>query len=51
MVRDRRATDLIVLLLIAAGLAVSWRVFGHVQDDAYITFRYSRNWVAGHGPV
>jgi arabinofuranosyltransferase len=47
----RRSADLLVLLLIAAGLVVAWTVLGHTQDDAFITFRYSKNWVGGHGPV
>jgi len=39
---------------LAAGLAayaVSARALAFVCDDAYITFRYARNWAEGHGLV
>lgn len=46
----RRLTDALVL----ATLVLPWAWLVHrywfVCDDAFITFRYSRNWALGHGP-
>lgn len=43
----------VALLLMALGLAVGLqsRFWGFVQDDAYISLRYARNLVEGHGVV
>jgi arabinofuranosyltransferase len=36
--------------LIGLGIGYAW-LFRHVEDDAFITFRYSKHLVAGDGPV
>jgi len=39
-------------LLLGIFLAATWSVYGpHILDDAYITFRYSKNLSEGHGLV
>lgn len=42
-------------LLLALGLvlcaAVMWPFYGLTADDAFISFRYARNWAEGCGPV
>ncbi|HVS03018.1 MAG TPA: hypothetical protein VMT16_09630 [Thermoanaerobaculia bacterium] len=50
----RRLVALLTACLLAATLAwaVSAAFYGTVPgDDAFITFRYAENWLAGHGPV
>ena len=39
-------------LVLVAGLFVflAWSYAPHTVDDAWITFRYSRQWALGHGP-
>lgn len=44
--RERLALALVILV----GVVVAWWL-GFVQDDAYISFRYARNLVEGHGLV
>jgi arabinofuranosyltransferase len=43
----------VVLLLVLAGLGalVAWGFFGYSYDDAFITYRYARNWAEGAGLV
>lgn len=44
---------LLVSLLVPAALfvALAWRFAPNTVDDAWITFRYARQWALGHGPV
>jgi arabinofuranosyltransferase len=42
--------SLLVAALIAGGIAFAW-LNRHVEDDAFITFRYSQHLVEGMGPV
>jgi len=46
---DIRNRLTLLTVLIAAGWLAWTRRF--VQDDAFISFRYARNWVNGHGLV
>jgi len=48
-VRRRVPWDLLVLLLLAGLLAL--RFWDHTVDDAFMSFRYARNLVEGHGLV
>lgn len=43
---------LTLALVLVAGLfvALAWTFAANTVDDAWITFRYSRQWVLGHGP-
>lgn len=47
-----RSSRLDALLVAALLVPYLWlvRAYWFVCDDAYITFRYSRNWALGHGP-
>jgi len=48
----RRRLDLLLLLPLAILLAWwQWEYRGYVKDDAYISLRYARNLVEGHGLV
>lgn len=50
-VRTLRPSVLLLLGLVLAAFAFHAIRFGHyVNDDAYITFRYSRSLASGHGP-
>lgn len=40
-----------ILAFAAIGLAWHVRMYAFVTDDAYISFRYARNWAEGHGLV
>ena len=41
-----------VLVVVALALSVGWAWCNRfIQDDAYISFIYARNWVEGHGLV
>jgi hypothetical protein len=43
----------VALLVLAGGAAFALElrhVWPFAADDAFITFRYAQNWVAGHGP-
>ena len=46
-----RATPWLVALLLAALGAWAWAGQAVAFDDAYISYRYAENWVAGHGLV
>jgi hypothetical protein len=48
-VKDRH-WPILVWILILAGVGFAW-LNRHVEDDAFITFRYSQHLVEGHGPV
>jgi len=37
-------------LVVLAFVGLVWAFAPHTVDDAWITFRYSRQWAAGHGP-
>ncbi len=41
----------VVAIAIAVLVWAGWRLFWFLTDDAYITFRYARNWISGYGPV
>ncbi len=43
-----KQTHVVVLLALAAYVLLAWR-FDFLCDDAYISFRYARNAVEGHG--
>lgn len=45
-----RQWNALVLLMIGLGLGYAW-LHRHVEDDAFITFRYSLHLSQGHGPV
>ncbi len=53
--REARGTSALLLtglaLVLALYLAHSLRFWSHVNDDAYITFRYAWMWSHGFGPV
>ncbi|WP_372663053.1 hypothetical protein [Amycolatopsis kentuckyensis] len=51
--RTTRRTPLIAvsLVLLAVFLAGAWAAWSLTIDDAFISFRYSANLAAGHGPV
>lgn len=49
MDRSSRSAALAFSAILAPYLALVWR-YWFVCDDAFITFRYSRNWALGHGP-
>jgi hypothetical protein len=40
----------LLLLVVVAALAYGWHL-RWLADDAFISFRYARNWVSGHGLV
>jgi arabinofuranosyltransferase len=48
-VKDRH-WPILVWILILAGVGFAW-LNRHVEDDAFITFRYSQHLVEGYGPV
>ena len=50
---NRRDPGAIALGLLPYGILLigAYLTFGHSVDDAYITYRYASNLVAGHGPV
>ena len=52
-VRTTRRAPLIVasVVLLAVFLAGAWAAWSLTIDDAFISFRYSANLAAGHGPV
>ncbi len=39
-----------LLLVVVLFVALAWGFAPHTVDDAWITFRYSRQWALGHGP-
>jgi arabinofuranosyltransferase len=47
---DRRYA-LVIAVLSTVGLVLGWRLFWFLTDDAFISFRYISNSVAGHGYV
>lgn len=47
---DRRLAAAAGAAVLAAGLLHTW-AWDSLQDDAYISFRYARNWVEGYGLV
>jgi len=49
--RAARRLEAVVLIAILAGFVVIARRFDFLQDDAYITFRYIKNFIAGNGLV
>ena len=51
--RGALALDVTWLAVVAGALLVVAQAlwFHHLVDDAFITFRYARNWVDGHGVV
>lgn len=50
-VLDPRGPWLIPLLLLVAARAVAWAILPIASEDAYITFRYARNFASGYGLV
>jgi arabinofuranosyltransferase len=46
-----RKLDAALLLAVLAGFVLVARRFDFLQDDAYITFRYIKNFIAGNGLV
>lgn len=47
-----RMPDLAILcLLVAAAIGVGWGFWAYSYDDAFITYRYARNWSEGNGLV
>ncbi len=48
---DPKAPYLLPLLLLLAGHFVFWYMLPFASEDAYITYRYSRNLATGVGPV
>jgi hypothetical protein len=48
--RARSAGPLLLLAALALFLVESWQLQPQ-YDDAYISYRYARNWLAGHGLV
>lgn len=51
MAERSRAAELSVFAAILTAYALLVRRFWFVADDAFISFRYGRNWVEGHGLV
>lgn len=49
LVRNRGTVAVLLLVCIASWGHQQYYDFQH--DDAYISYRYARNWVDGHGPV
>jgi arabinofuranosyltransferase len=49
-IRGLRPSTLALGFVIAASMLLAF-LNAFVQDDAFITFRYSQNWWLGHGPV
>jgi hypothetical protein len=49
--RPAETDDFVLALTLAAALCVSLRFIDYAYDDAYITYRYARNIVEGHGFV
>lgn len=49
--RSRRLRYLLLTLVVAVYLLHALHVSGWIKDDAYISYRYARNLVAGHGLV
>lgn len=50
---SRREKTILIILLFSAGLllVVGWKLFWFMTDDAYISFRYIQNHLAGYGYV
>ncbi len=48
---DPAGPYLLPLLLLIAARVVMWRMLPFASEDAYITFRYARNFAGGHGLV
>ena len=46
-----RRLDAALLLAVLAGFVLIARRFDFLQDDAYITFRYIKNFITGNGLV
>lgn len=42
---------LVLLLAVGTWATLAGRVWGFTVDDAFITFRYARNWAEGFGPT
>jgi hypothetical protein len=49
--RFSRSTVAVVGVSVAVFAVHGWLFYGHVVDDAYITFRYADNVASGHGVV
>jgi arabinofuranosyltransferase len=49
--RKARLWEFLAVVVIAALYIVHVRYFNLLTDDAFIAFRYARNWAAGVGPV
>ncbi len=49
------ADRILHLIILVAGLSIflisQWTFRDTIEDDAYISFRYARNWLEGHGLV
>jgi arabinofuranosyltransferase len=50
VILGRQHWTILVVALIAGGIVFAW-INRHVEDDAFITFRYSKHLVEGLGPV
>jgi hypothetical protein len=48
---DRRIDDALLAAILVAGLVAALKFVDYAYDDAYITYRYARNIVEGHGFV
>jgi hypothetical protein len=48
--RRRLAGALVLCAVLALFMVLALPFLPHTVDDAWITFRYSRNWALGHGP-